>query len=73
MTIKSSEESPAVSSRRPTPMFARSKTSGTVWDDPDDQTLRISIASDKRLRKLRDGPSEDVITGNEYERRLRRQ
>lgn len=41
--------------------------------DPDDATLEISLANDKRLRKLRDAPSEDAVGGREYERRLRRQ
>lgn len=31
------------------------------------------MASDKRLRKLRTDASEDVITGGEYEKRLRQQ
>lgn len=47
--------------------------STSAWVDPDDERLRVSIASDKRLRKLRLAESEDVITGNEYENRLRRQ
>jgi U3 small nucleolar RNA-associated protein 18 len=45
----------------------------SVWADPDDERLRVSIASDKRLRKLRVEESEDVIAGNDYETRLRRQ
>jgi U3 small nucleolar RNA-associated protein 18 len=45
----------------------------SVWADPDDERLRVSIASDKRLRKLRVEESEDVITGSDYENRLRRQ
>lgn len=44
-----------------------------AWDDPDDTTLRVSLATDKRLRKLRDDPEEDTVGGHEYERRLRRQ
>jgi U3 small nucleolar RNA-associated protein 18 len=35
--------------------------------------VRVSLASDPRLRKLRDVPSEDTLAGREYERRLRRQ
>ena len=49
----------------------RKKTS--AWVDPDDAKLKVSLASDNRLRKLRDAPDEDVITGKDYELRLRRQ
>ncbi|CAE6438188.1 unnamed protein product [Rhizoctonia solani] len=44
-----------------------------AWVDPDDNQLDISIASDRRLRKLRDSAIEDTISGKEYESRLRRQ
>lgn len=44
-----------------------------AWTDLDDITLKVSLASDNRLRKLRDAPSEDAIDGRNYERRLRRQ
>lgn len=44
-----------------------------AWTDPDDTTLQVSLASDTRLRKLRDAPSDDAVGGRDYERRLRRQ
>lgn len=44
-----------------------------AWTDPDDANLKISLTAHHRLRKLRDGPSEDTVTGREYERKLRRQ
>jgi len=44
-----------------------------AWMDPDDEAAQVSLANDKRLRKLRDAPSDDVVGGQEYERRLRRQ
>ena len=44
-----------------------------AWTDPDDATLQVSLASDNRLRKLRNAPSEDSVGGREYESRLRRQ
>lgn len=44
-----------------------------VWHDSDDERLTISLTSQQRLRKLRLTESEDVITGKEYVRRLRRQ
>lgn len=44
-----------------------------AWADPDDSNLTVSLASDKRLRKLRDAVAEDAVGGREYERRLRRQ
>ncbi|KAE8350239.1 WD40-repeat-containing domain protein [Aspergillus coremiiformis] len=42
-----------------------------VWHDSDDERLTVSLASQQRLRKLRIAESEDVISGNEYIRRLR--
>ncbi|PYH88035.1 putative small nucleolar ribonucleo protein complex subunit [Aspergillus ellipticus CBS 707.79] len=44
-----------------------------LWHDSDDERLTISLASQQRLRKLRVAESEDVISGTEYIRRLRRQ
>ncbi|PYI19788.1 WD40 repeat-like protein [Aspergillus violaceofuscus CBS 115571] len=44
-----------------------------LWHDSDDERLTISLASHQRLRKLRVAESEDVISGKEYVRRLRRQ
>lgn len=49
------------------------KKKSAAWADPDDQNIQVSLASDKRLRKLRDGPQEDTIGGRDYEARLRRQ
>lgn len=44
-----------------------------LWHDSDDERLTVSLASQNRLRKLRVAESEDVISGKEYVRRLRRQ
>ncbi|KPI39947.1 putative U3 small nucleolar RNA-associated protein 18 [Cyphellophora attinorum] len=44
-----------------------------VWYDSDDDRLTVSLASDTRLRKLRDTEADDVISGREYISRLRRQ
>lgn len=52
------------------PSRTRSKA---AWTDPDDTALSISLASNTRLRKLRDASIDDVVRGHEYERRLRRQ
>lgn len=41
--------------------------------DSDDERLTISLAGNQRLRKLRVTESEDLISGKEYIRRLRRQ
>ena len=50
-----------------------SKTRKTsAWTDPDDAALQVSLASDNRLRKLREGPEENSVGGREYERRLRK-
>ncbi|CAE6532102.1 unnamed protein product [Rhizoctonia solani] len=52
---------------------ASSSRKKVAWVDPDDHQLDISIASDRRLRKLRNSAAEDTISGREYETRLRRQ
>ncbi|KAF8496934.1 hypothetical protein BU17DRAFT_103354 [Hysterangium stoloniferum] len=44
-----------------------------AWVDLDDVNIEVSLASDNRLRKLRDAPVEDIIKGRDYETRLRRQ
>lgn len=44
-----------------------------VWEDSDDERLRISLAGNDRLRKLRLTEAEDVISGKDYIRRLRKQ
>lgn len=49
------------------------KTKAPAWTDPDDINVQVSLASNNRLRKLRDAPSDDTVGGREYERRLRRQ
>lgn len=43
-----------------------------VWHDSDDDLLTVSLASQQRLRKLRVAESEDVVSGKEYVKRLRR-
>ncbi|KAI9059535.1 WD40 repeat-like protein [Trametes sanguinea] len=45
----------------------------SAWQDEDDATLAVSLATDKRRRKLRDALAEDTVGGRDYERRLRRQ
>lgn len=44
-----------------------------MWFDPADEQLQISLLGQKRTRKLRDVEDEDVVSGLEYENRLRRQ
>lgn len=44
-----------------------------AWVDPDDASLTVSLASNTRLRKLRDALAEDEVNGKDYERKLRRQ
>lgn len=51
----------------------KSQKKGPAWTDPDDLDVQVSLASNKRLRKLRDTAAEDEIGGRDYERRLRRQ
>ena len=44
-----------------------------AWEDSDDERLVVSLASVPRLRKLRRTEAEDVISGKDYVRRLRKQ
>ncbi|KAK9839364.1 hypothetical protein WJX84_010773 [Apatococcus fuscideae] len=44
-----------------------------VWDDPDDAQARINISGRNRLRKLRVHEAEAVLSGPDYEERLREQ
>jgi U3 small nucleolar RNA-associated protein 18 len=44
-----------------------------AWEDTDDERLAVSLAGNTRLRKLRVNEKEDMVSGKEYTRRLRRQ
>jgi U3 small nucleolar RNA-associated protein 18 len=44
-----------------------------AWSDSDDERISVSLAARPQLRKLRRTAAEDVITGKEYSRRLRKQ
>lgn len=57
----------------PAPPSLKSKMKKAAWVDPDDATLSVSLATNNRLRKLRDAPTEDKVGGAQYEARLRRQ
>ncbi|KAJ3057671.1 U3 snoRNP protein, partial [Quaeritorhiza haematococci] len=44
-----------------------------AWEDEDTVSMKINIAGVKRLRKLRTHEGEEVVSGAEYERRLKKQ
>ncbi|KAF2834823.1 WD40 repeat-like protein, partial [Patellaria atrata CBS 101060] len=44
-----------------------------AWQDSDDERVTVSLASVPRLRKLREKESDDIVSGKEYIKRLRRQ
>ncbi|PSK46329.1 hypothetical protein B9Z65_5297 [Elsinoe australis] len=44
-----------------------------AWHDSDDERISVSLASVPRLRKLRVTADEDIVSGKEYIRRLRKQ
>ncbi|KZT09564.1 WD40 repeat-like protein [Laetiporus sulphureus 93-53] len=67
------EDDVVVATETPSFLLRSSKKKGPAWIDPDDPDLQVSLANDKRLRKLRDAAVEDMLRGKEYERRLRRQ
>ncbi|KAL8762499.1 MAG: hypothetical protein Q9184_001499 [Pyrenodesmia sp. 2 TL-2023] len=62
---------PRVSSRQD--YEASSDASEAAWHDSDDERIAVSLASNPRLRKLRDYEGEDLIGGREYTKRLRAQ
>lgn len=72
---------PKTSSPEPAPFVFASrkagpstvKRNGPAWVDPSDANVQVSLAKDKRLRKLRDGPEDDVVSGKQYESKLREQ
>jgi len=49
------------------------KGDAPAWEDSDDERLAVSLAGNTRLRKLRVNEGEDMVSGKEYARRLRRQ
>lgn len=44
-----------------------------AWEDSDDDRLVVSLASVPQLRKLRETAADDMVSGKEYSRRLRKQ
>ncbi|GAA5969618.1 hypothetical protein JCM11641_008180 [Rhodosporidiobolus odoratus] len=61
------------SSSKPKPTLKSRNLRQAAWYDPADEDLQISLQGQKRLRKLRDVAADDVVSGLEYESRLRRQ
>ncbi|KAI9750267.1 MAG: hypothetical protein M1835_001419, partial [Candelina submexicana] len=62
----------------PTPSYdeaddAEHGDNAPAWEDSDDERIMVSLASNPRLRKLRNTEAEDVVNGKEYIKRLRRQ
>lgn len=45
----------------------------SAWHDPADEALSVSLANNKRLRKLRDSAAQDIVQGKAYEKKLRQQ
>ncbi|KAI4114558.1 MAG: hypothetical protein LQ345_004682 [Seirophora villosa] len=50
-----------------------SDQSEVAWHDSDDGRVMVSLQKNPRLRKLRNYEGEDVVSGKEYTKRLRRQ
>lgn len=48
-------------------------TEGAVWADPDDDQVFIDITKQNMLKKLRKSHDEKIISGTEYQERLRQQ
>lgn len=45
----------------------------SLWTDEADENISVSLQGTKRFRKLRTEAAEDVVSGADYERRLRLQ
>ncbi|TFK38785.1 WD40-repeat-containing domain protein [Crucibulum laeve] len=70
------EDEPAEPTTQPTNPLLSRKTKAPAWTDPSDRAsdAKVSLLSGPSLlRKLRVTPTEDTISGKEYETRLRRQ
>ncbi|KAF8060775.1 WD40-repeat-containing domain protein [Lyophyllum atratum] len=67
----SSSTSPSPLTKPTPPHTLQKPRNPPAWTDPSDPRS-ISLSA-PRLRKLRDAPSEDTLSGREYEARLRRQ
>ncbi|KAI0367456.1 hypothetical protein BV20DRAFT_950183 [Pilatotrama ljubarskyi] len=64
---------PSSSAHAPVQDRPNESRKASAWTDADDANLEVSLATDKRRRKLRDALAEDTVGGRDYERRLRRQ
>lgn len=45
----------------------------SLWNDPADENLSVSLKDSQRLRKLRKNATEDIVDAQEYQIRLRQQ
>lgn len=57
----------------PAPVVKSKNLRQAAWFDPADEQLTVSLKDVSRLRKLRTTADEDVVSGLDYEGRLRRQ
>ncbi|CAJ0913342.1 9383_t:CDS:10 [Entrophospora sp. SA101] len=48
-------------------------SSKIVWQDSDDENITVSLKNQSKIRKLRETEEEDLISGAQYEMRLRNQ
>ncbi|CAJ0763811.1 23887_t:CDS:2, partial [Entrophospora sp. SA101] len=46
-------------------------SSKIVWQDSDDENITVSLKNQSKIRKLRETEEEDLISGAQYEMRLR--
>jgi len=54
-------------------LVPKSQKKEPAWVDPDDLYVKVSLAANKGLHKLRDTAAGDDVGGHNYERCLRRQ
>lgn len=70
---ESGDEDEEDDSPPPPPVVKSKNLRQAAWFDPADEQLTVSLKDVSRLRKLRTTAEEDVVSGLDYEGRLRRQ
>ena len=58
---------------KPKPKVKSTNLRQAAWFDPADEDLSVSLKDVSRLRKLRTAADEDIVSGLDYESRLRKQ
>ena len=56
------------------PVYQKGKNQQPVWHDSGDQAVQVDVSVQARLQKLRqDGDNDVIVSGDDYQSRLRKQ